>query len=299
MKKAVHITLWLAAAALLATLPGCGSAQKGHYLAAATQPRVNPEEAAVQAAAPDPAAANINTQDTYLKLVDRMQQDGLWFASLAHLDALEQQWGRSAASTRLRADALRHTDQAEQSGDFYRQLMGTPLEAAGYRGLGLLAGARGDFAQAVQMLQQAQRRQPTDALLLSDLGYANLRAGRIAEARVPLMQALQLQPDSKQVQANVALYLEANRQPEQARALMETHGMPEPTRAAIREAARRIAAGTPFPAAAPAGASTTPITTAAAVPDNPRAPLALRASGWSGRTAAPSASPSSSAGTLR
>ena len=281
----------LAAAMLMVALQGCGSPLKGSYFAAETQPRINPEEAAAQTAETSTPSGGMDTRETYLNLVDRMQQDELWFASLAHIDALEQKWGRSPASTRLRADALRHTDQAGQSGDFYRQLMGTPLEAAGYRGLGLLAGANGDYQQAVQMLEQAARRQPTDALLLSDLGYANLRSGRIGEARVPLMQALQLQPNSKQVQVNVALYLEASGQSEKASALMEAHQMSDPTRTAIREAGRRIARGSPSSPIA------TPSSTEAL--DDPRAPLMLRVSGWSARTTAPSASPISSAGTSR
>lgn len=288
----------LVAVVLLVALQACSNAPKGHYLAAATQPRVNPEEVAAQTAAPDPQAPSINTQETYLRLVDRMQQEGLWFASLAHIDALEQQWGRSPHAIRLRADALRHTEQADASAALYRQLIGTPLEGAGYHGLGLLAGSRGDFEQAIQMLEQAQRRQPTDALLLSDLGYANLRAGRIPDARVPLMQALQLRPDSRQIQVNLALYLQASRQQEQANAMMEAHAMSEATRATIRETARRMTAGVPVttPSTAPA-TSAAPVATL----DDPQAPLALRASGWSSRAAVKAVSPSSSAsaGALR
>jgi thioredoxin-like negative regulator of GroEL len=147
-------------------------------------------------------------------------------------------------------------------------------------------------------------------LLLSDLGYASLRAGQLEEARLPLMQALQLQPDSKQAQANVALYLEITHQQEQATALMDANRMSEATRAAVRTAALQMrAAGssaarppstvtsTPTPASTIAsnGASTTPRDDLASVP------LALKPTRWAGmggvRTANQLNPPVSTAGT--
>ncbi|WP_295373318.1 tetratricopeptide repeat protein [uncultured Pseudacidovorax sp.] len=188
-------------------------------------------------------AGAIDSAGTYLRLVERMQQDGLWFASLAHVDALEARHGVTPASTRLRADALRQTGQDAASDAAYRRLVGTPLEAAGYHGLGLLAGGEGDFAEAARLMEQARRSTPTDGLLLSDLGYALLRAGRIDAARVPLMQAAQLRPDQAQVQANLALYLEASGRTDQASALMDAQRLPTASREAIRQAARDLAGG--------------------------------------------------------
>lgn len=286
MRASIQVLPALGLAICMAALQGCGGTPKSQYFASAQQPRVNPEDAAAQAAAPD-TPSSINTQDTYLKLIDRMQQEGLWFASLAHIDALEQRWGRTPESIHMRADALRNTGQENESGELYRQLMGTSLEGAGYHGLGLLAGARGDYVQAVNMLQLAQRKHPTDALLLSDLGYANLRAGRISEARVPLMQALQLRPDGKQIQVNLAVYLHASHQPDKADALMDAHDMPEATRSAIRETARRIAIGSPSPSNQAAPAS---------VQDDSQVPLRLRASGWSGRSGTRTPDQSANAG---
>ncbi|GER14341.1 tetratricopeptide repeat protein [Variovorax boronicumulans] len=216
------------------------------------------------------ASANIDTQPTYLRLVEQMQQEGLWFASLAHIDALEQRWGVSPESTRARAEALRHADQAAQSEAAYRRLLGTPLDASGYRGLGLLAGARGDYAEAVRMLKQAVQKTPTDALLLNDLGYASLRAGLIADARLPLMQALQLKPDNPQAQANLAMYLEMTQQHEEARALMDANKIPAATRVIIQNAARQLGVSTPRPSEIPAAD--------VSLASNGSAPLALKAS---------------------
>ena len=231
------------------------------------------------------AGANIDTQATYLKLVDQMQQEGLWFASLAHIDALEQRWGVSPDSTRARAEALRHAGQPLPSEAAYRRLLATPLEAAGYRGLGLLAGARGDYPEAVRMLKQAQVRNPTDALLLNDLGYASLRAGLIDDARLPLMQALQLKPDNPQAQANLAMYLEVTQQREQATALMDANKIPATTRAAIQDAARQLVASTRVSAAVP-------VANNAVLNDN-AVPLTLKAS----RSTTPAPTGSTSRGT--
>ncbi|MDH6591322.1 Flp pilus assembly protein TadD [Variovorax sp. TBS-050B] len=253
------------ACALAAT--GCAGPKDAYPAVAEAQQRQAAEEGASAR-----AGSQIDTQATYLKLVEQMQQEGLWFASLAHIDALEQRWGASPESTRARAEALRHAGQAAQSETAYRRLLGTPLAAAGYRGLGLLAGARGDYAEAVRMLRQARDRNPTDALLLNDLGYASLRAGQVAEARLPLMQALQLRPDNPQAQANLAMYLEATQQHAQAAALMDANKMPPATRAAIRDAARQLAR----PAAPPVVAAT-PVA-GAPVLDDSAIPLLLKPS---------------------
>ncbi|WP_447778605.1 tetratricopeptide repeat protein [Variovorax boronicumulans] len=280
----VRIALPSVALGLALAISGC-SATKDHYAAGEDAQ----QRKAFEAASETKTGATIDTQATYLKVVDQMQQQDLWFASLAHIDALEQRWGITPDSTRARADALRQTGQAELAETAYKRLLATPQESAGYRGLGLLAGARGNYAEAVQLLKQAQRRTPTDALLLSDLGYANLRSGQFEEARLPLMQALQLQPDSKQAQANVALYLEVTNQQEQATALMNVNRMSEATRAAVRAAAVQMrAAGnsTALPTSAITTASVSAMTSNVASTrprdDATSVPLALKPTRWAG-----------------
>ncbi|MES2530386.1 MAG: hypothetical protein V4636_05075 [Pseudomonadota bacterium] len=229
----------LCATFVLLALGACSTpSNKGYYPAAADQQLRSAAEAAASPGVG--ATATADTASTYLKLVEQMQRDGLWFASIAHIDSLEKRWGASPESIRLRADALRQTEQTEASRQLYGKLMGTPFEGAGYHGLGLIAGGQQNFPQAVDMLERAQRLNPTDALLLSDLGYARMRAGQIPAARVPLMQALQLQPDNPRVQVNVALYLQASGQSEQATALMDSRSMPPATRSAIVSAARQL-----------------------------------------------------------
>ncbi|MDB5877481.1 MAG: Tetratricopeptide domain protein [Variovorax sp.] len=223
-----------AGASLLAALllGACASASepKGVYPAAV-------EQQLQRNAAEAPAGTPADSEETYLRLVAQMQRDGLWFASLAHIDALEQRWGSTSPSVRLRADALRQTEQPDAARAAYEKLVGTPLEAAGYHGLGLIAASRRDDAEAIRFFELARQRNPTDGVLLGDLGYAHLRAGRIAEARIPLMQAIQLKPDDPQVQVNVALYLQASGQAAQAEALMNAYKMAPRTRTAVHDGA--------------------------------------------------------------
>jgi Flp pilus assembly protein TadD len=273
-KRALLVLASATAAAL--SIAGCAGPKDQYAASADAQQRM-----AAEVAADTKAGASVDTQATYLKLVEQMQKEDLWFASLAHIDALEQRWGVSPESTRTRAEALRQTGQASAAEAAYKRLLGTPLESAGYRGLGLLAGMRGNYAEAVQLLSQAQRRTPTDALLLSDLGYAHLRAGQLEQARLPLMQALQLRPDSTQAQANLALYLEANNQQAEAIALMNANRMTEATRMAVREAAQqmRVSSGS----ATSTAASTPLVASAFSDVSAPQAdaPLSLKPSRWS------------------
>ncbi len=222
----LHTGVALLAALLLGA---CSTAPKGVYPGA--------EAAAPLASATADAEGGTATdsRETYLRLIAQMQRDSLWFASLAHVDALDQRWSADPASIRLRADALRRTEQPDGARAAYEKLIGTPLEAAGYHGLGLVAAAQNDDTQATRFFELARQRNPTDAVLLGDLGYAHLRAGRVAEARIPLMQAMQLKPDDPQIGVNVALYLRASGQDAQAEALMAAYKMPPRTREAVRK----------------------------------------------------------------
>ncbi|MGG1943912.1 pilus assembly protein [Trinickia sp. NRRL B-1857] len=197
------------------------------------------ERAAAQAAAEkDPAP---DTPGMYLALIDRMQRQGLYYASLAHIDAYEKQYGTTPDSTLLRAQALRETGQSAASAKAYRALLPTPLAASGYRGLGLLAGADGDFGGACRALGQAAVLAPTDAVTLSDLGYARLREGDVAGARVPLLQAAELDPSSARIQANVVLLLMSQGRAKEARALMDEKQFTTAVRSALRDDARKVA----------------------------------------------------------
>ncbi|RFU48240.1 lipopolysaccharide assembly protein LapB [Paraburkholderia sp. DHOC27] len=216
---------------MLATLGAC--AMPSGYGVGAQAERA----AEIQQATRDPAP---DAPGTYLDLINRMQAQGLYYASLAHIDAYEKQYGVTPDTIVLRADALRMTQQPAAAAQSYTKLLQTPLAARGHRGLGLIAGAAGDFARAADELQQAAQLAPTDALTLSDLGYARLREGNIAGARVPLMKAAELDQSNPKIISNIALYLLASGEEKPAAALMEQQKFTPDVRAAIRGDAHKV-----------------------------------------------------------
>lgn len=224
-----------AALATLALLSACASKDLAGYGVGPQAERAMLTQQANKDPAPD-------TPGMYLGLIDQMQSQGLYFASLAHIDAYDKQYGASPDSILLRADALRMTDQPEAAATAYGQLLKTPLATRGYRGLGLIAGAAGDFARAAQELQQAAQLAPTDAVTLSDLGYARLREGDVNGARVPLMKAAELDQSNPKIVSNVALFLIANGDQAEALAVMNQQKLAPDVRAAIRSDAGKVAA---------------------------------------------------------
>ncbi|NML32271.1 pilus assembly protein [Paraburkholderia antibiotica] len=233
--RVAHVAATGATFAALALLGACASKTPLGYGVGVQAEREMMSQQADKAAAP-------NTPGMYLGLIDQMQSQGLYFASLAHIDAYDKQYGTSPDSILLRADALRMTGQSSAAAGAYGELLKTPLAARGYRGLGLLAGAAGDFGHAAQQLQQAVQLAPTDAATLSDLGYARLRDGDVDGARVPLMKAAELDQKSPKIVANVVLYLLANGGDVQALAVMNQQQFAPDVRAAISSDAAKIAA---------------------------------------------------------
>ena len=223
------------AAAAMAEVLSSNSTAKASRLRAEMQSEVQSfEEAQLPRYEESPTA--------YLGMIAQMQKKGLWFASLAHIDAWESQSKASDHSRLLRADALRHTGNLALSASLYRQLLDGKLADRAWHGLGLLAAAQGQFDVAVSHLQAAQKKSPTDALLLNDLGYALMHTARGAEAGLPLKQAAQLQPQNVRIQSNLALYLAVFGQPEDAVAWMQQTAMGPEQRMRVLERAQVLGA---------------------------------------------------------
>ena len=172
------------------------------------------QEAGEKAPTPD-------NKGMYLGLIRQMQEQGMYFASLAHIDAYEQQNGSTPEVQRLRADALRETRQGAAADAAYRKLLSSSEASAAWHGLGLLAAQNRDYKTAVTLLREAVKREPTNPVMLSDLGYAMLRSGDIAAARMPLAQAAELAPDNRKMIGNLALLLLVSGEAEKARAVMD------------------------------------------------------------------------------
>jgi Flp pilus assembly protein TadD len=223
---------WALTLAVIALLGACASKETGYGVGPQAE-----RQAMIQQANRDPAP---DTPGMYLGLIDKMQSQGLYYASLAHIDAYEKQYGVTPDTVLLRADALRMTDQPAAASEAYAKLLPTPLAARGYWGIGLLAGEQGDFGRAAQELQQAVQLTPTDAGMLSDLGYARLRAGDVGGARVPLMKAAELDQQSRKIASNVILLMLVDGHVADAKAAMAQLDLSSDVRAAIGKQAEAV-----------------------------------------------------------
>lgn len=174
-------------------------------------------------------STQVDPQKTYLNLITQMQQANQWYASLAHTEAFERQYGTNPQVRLLRADALRNTGQPQQAEKEYRDLLGAPdinTQSRARRGLGLLYASQKQYAQAIAQLESARQLNPIDADVLGDLAYAHMLDGRLSAASLPILQAAQLAPSNARVQLNLVLYWLASG--EQAQATQLLHRLRQP-----------------------------------------------------------------------
>lgn len=276
MKKESRYLMLPLAAATMALLSGCSS--MGNLLGQ-NQPVLSP---AAKAAADRPLEkeAVVDTQDTYLALVKQMQSKSLWYASIAHLDALDKQWGASSDSRLLRADALRQVGQLSAAIPIYQGLLGSAKDGAARYGLGRVAAEQGDFRSAALQMEQARMSNPVDSRLLTDLGYAYLRARDLNAARIPLMQAAQLNPEDAQASVNLSLFMMISGQGAQAEEFMRQRKLDAQTQQLVKEQAGEWLRTASLAAAKPAAAATGKVVNLSR-PEVKTAPEAVASSGKS------------------
>jgi len=188
----------------------------------------------------EPTPAPQDSRNTYLELIARMQQQGAWYASLAHVDAFRQRYGDLPALRLLQADALRETGQTTAASALYQQLGNGPQAAAAAHGLGLIAAHAGDDAAAEQALARASQLQPLNTDYLGDLGYARLRAGQFEQAREPLAKALELTPGNAKATANLSLWALLRGDTATAEQLARQANLNDETRRSIQQQAQQI-----------------------------------------------------------
>jgi Flp pilus assembly protein TadD len=197
--------------------------------------------------APGKAAADAQTleqkPDVYLQLITGMQQRGLYYASLAHLDAFEARWPGRDDATLLRAHALRESGQTEGARTMYGKLLRGSLAARAHHGLGLIEVRAGNIEEGSAALSRAAALAPTDATILGDQGYAYLMLGKLEEARLALYKAAELDDGNKRIGANLALLLALSGKPEQAQELMQRYNLAPRVRADILARAGDVRSG--------------------------------------------------------
>ena len=213
----------LVLAALL--LAGCAAKGPKGYGAAEQSTAAQAQQQMEKAA----QLTQIDPQQTYLNLIRQMQQANQWYASLAHTQAFERQYGSQPQIRLMRADALRNTGQGPLAEQGYQALLAdadSSTVAGARRGLGLLYASQGQFPHAIAQLEMARQINPIDADVLSDLAYAQMLDGQTEASHLPVLQAAQLAPANARVQLNLALYLLASEQKTQASQLLQRLGQP-------------------------------------------------------------------------
>lgn len=213
---------------LLVALLLCGCARGGY--GAVRQPPPDPDTPTVAA----------NDRATYLGLIRTMQERGLFYASLAHIDAYRIAYGDSPELDRMQADAQRETNQQDAAMEHYRGLLKTPQAAAAWHGIGLIEARQGDMDKATQALDEAVRRDPTNATYLGDLGYARLRTNDDRGAREPLAKAAELDPGNAKATANLALLFTLEGDDAGAEQLMQRAGLSATTRGEVQRQADEL-----------------------------------------------------------
>ena len=187
-----------------------------------------------------PTTPSPDDKTTYLDLIRQMQQQGAYYASLAHIDAYRMRYGNPPELRRLQADAMRETGQLDAARNLYQGLIDSNQSAAAWHGLGLIAATAGQSELAEQNLLKAVALEPVNAAYLSDLGYARLCAGKIADAREPLAKAAELDPDDVKVISNLSLWALLHGDDAQANAIMQRANLPQATRDGVRRLAIQL-----------------------------------------------------------
>ncbi|AIG04590.1 putative lipoprotein [Pseudomonas fluorescens] len=153
--------------------------------------------------APGSCAKPSAEQELSLNLADDMANEGKMHASLANLQSLPD----SLPQVRQRKAKVYRLLGRSEAQPLYRSLLGTCMAAEGEHGLGQLAAARGDNAQALAHMQRAAQLAPTDEKIRNDLGVVYLNQRRLEEARFEFMTAMELKQSDQLAAVNLVTLL--------------------------------------------------------------------------------------------
>jgi Flp pilus assembly protein TadD len=142
-------------------------------------------------------------QQLSMNLADDMAKDGKLHASLANLQNLPD----NLADVRLRKAKVYRLLGRSEAEPLYRSLLGSCLAAEAEHGLGQLAAANGDNAQAQSHLQRAERLAPTDEKIRNDLGVVYLNQRRVEEAKFEFLTAIELKQGDQLAAVNLVTLL--------------------------------------------------------------------------------------------
>lgn len=160
-------------------------------------------------------------QQLSMNLALDMAQEGKRHAALAHFE----QMPANLPLVRLnKAKVLRQLNQPGAA-ELYSSLLNTCLAADGHQGLGQLAFAKGDIGRALEHLNAAVTRLPTDASMRNDYALALMAHGDPAQAHFEFVTALELNPNAKITAINLVSLLLMQNKWDEAAALSARMGL--------------------------------------------------------------------------
>ncbi len=181
-------------------------------------------------------------QRMYLDLVQKMVDQGQYYAALSHLDQFEKT-ATSPQTIYLRAESLRRSGQTDEAEKKYRSLLGGCMAGYGLHGLGLLAVAAGQLDQAKDFLDRSIREHPVDAGVHNDLGMVLLMSGQHDKARQEFLTASQLDKSNPLPHENLIVLLLLEKQEAEARQLATQWRLDEKTMERLVQQAHRLEQG--------------------------------------------------------
>lgn len=172
----------------------------------------------------EPAAQEGSTRTLYLSLIRQARLDGKPRAALAYLDDFDRRHPGDRDAHVLRVNCFLDLGQLDAAEAALARVSAGDRSGEGLAVRGHVLAARARWTEAAQVYAQAQAASPADPFIGNALGYAQLRAGRSAEAIETLKRALDLAPDAAQghalVRNNLALALAATGRQAEAAALL-------------------------------------------------------------------------------
>ena len=163
-----------------------------------------------------------HTRKLFLIVVDGLRKQGRSRAALAFLADYNRQFPNDREAMLLQAECLLDTGAFEQAKPIYTALATGPSAAAAYAGLGNIAAAGHDWANATSQFEEATRRDPSNAAYVNDLGFALVHIGQYDRGLAKLQEATQLDPASRTARNNLILGMTLAGHPNQAAELVET-----------------------------------------------------------------------------
>lgn len=208
------------------------------------EPRLTPDHAAIEEPSPKvPAECGgklSREQRMYLELVQKMVDQGQYYAAMSHLDQLEKTADPTPQTVYLRAESLRGAGKSDEAEIKYRSLLDGCMAGYGLHGLGLLSAASGQLAQAEEFLSRAVRERPVDAGMHNDLGMVFMMSGQDENARQQFLTASQLDKNNPLPEENLIVLMLLEKQDAEARQLAKQRRLDRKTMERLEQQASRL-----------------------------------------------------------